>query len=187
VYWRVRGECDPQGIYAELRSSHNAYQRLVKERTRITNLVKGLLDVLFPEFTHAFKDPGGVTALTVLSTCPIPGVIAGMAEDEFVAATEARHKGRRPMRKKLRALHYSAKTSIGIHAGAHSVSSEIAFLVDKLELIRQQINKGDSTQSQFSCLGQAKARKAGPCQPSQRKRDCGGSTQQAAAPGLCAR
>ena len=47
----------PQGVYAELRTSHNAYQRLVKERTRITNLVKGLLDALFPEFTQVFKDP----------------------------------------------------------------------------------------------------------------------------------
>jgi transposase len=129
----------PQGVYAELRTSHNAYQRLVKERTRITNLLKGLLDALFPEFTHVFKDPGGLTALTVLSACSIPRVIAGMTEDEFVATIEARHKGRRLMRKKLRALHYSARTSIGIHAGAHSVSSEIAFLVDKLELIRQHI------------------------------------------------
>jgi len=129
----------PQGVYAELRTSHNAYQRLVKERTRITNLMKGLLDALFPEFTHVFKDPGGLTALTVLSACPIPGVIAGMTEDEFVAAMEARHKGRRLMRKKLRSLHYSARGSIGIQAGARSVSFEIAFLVDKLELIRQQI------------------------------------------------
>jgi transposase len=129
----------PQGVYAELRTSHNAYQRLVKERTRITNLVKGLLDALFPEFTQVFKDPGGLTALSVLSTCPIPKLIAGMTEDEFVATIEARHKGRRLMRKKLKTLHYSAKTSIGINAGARSVSSEIAFLVDKLELIRQQI------------------------------------------------
>jgi len=29
------------GVYAELRAAHNAYRRLVKERTRITNLVKG--------------------------------------------------------------------------------------------------------------------------------------------------
>jgi len=43
------------------------------------------------------------------------------------------------MRKKLRALHFIAGTSIGIDAGARSVSSEIAFLVDKLELIRQHI------------------------------------------------
>jgi len=129
----------PQGVYAELRTAHNAYRRLVKESTRITNLVKGLLDGLFPEFTQVFKDPCGLTALSVLSTCAIPRVIAGMTEDEFVAIIEAQYKGRRLMRKKLRALHFIAGTSIGIDAGARSVSSEIAFLVDKLELIRQHI------------------------------------------------
>jgi transposase len=128
----------PQGVYAELRTAHNAYRRLVKERTRITNLLKGLLDALFPEFTHIFKDPCGLTALSVLSTCPIPSVISGMTEDEFVATIEALHKGRL-MRRKLRALHYIAKTSIGIEAGARSVSSEISFLVEKFELIRQHI------------------------------------------------
>ena len=64
----------PQGVYAELRTAHNAYRRLVKERTRITNLLKGLLDALFPEFTQVFKDPCGLTALSVLSTCPVPRV-----------------------------------------------------------------------------------------------------------------
>ena len=128
----------PQGVYAELRTAHNAYRRLVKERTRITNLVKGLLDGLFPEFTHVFKDPCGLTALSVLSTCPIPKVIAGMTEDEFVATIEAQHQGRL-MQRKLRALHYSARTSIGIDAGARSVSSEISFLVEKRELIRRHI------------------------------------------------
>jgi len=135
----------PQGVYAELRTSHNAYQRLVKERTRITNLVKGLLDALFPEFTQVFKDPGRLTALSVLSTCLIPRVIAGMTEDEFVTTIEARHKGRRLMRKKLRALHYSAGTSIGIDAGARSVASEISFLVEKLELIRRHIRTIETT------------------------------------------
>ena len=129
----------PQGVYAELRTAHNAYRRLVKERTRITNLVKGLLDALFPEFTQVFKDPCALTALSVLSICPIPRVIAGMTEEEFEATIEAQHKGRRLMRKKLRELHYSARTSIGIDAGACSLSSEIAFLVEKLELIREHI------------------------------------------------
>jgi transposase len=129
----------PQGVYAELRTAHNAYRRLVKERTRITNLVKGLLDALFPEFTQVFKDPCALTALSVLSICPIPRVIAGMTGDEFEATIEAQHKGRRLMRKKLRALHYKAKASIGIAAGAQSVSSEISFLVEKHELIRRHI------------------------------------------------
>jgi transposase len=128
----------PQGVYAELRATHNAYRRLVKERTRITNLVKGLLDGLFPEFVQVFKDPCGLTVLSVLSTCSIPRVIAGMTEDEFVATIEVKHQGRL-MRRKLRALHYSARTSIGIEAGALSVASEISFLVEKLELIRRQI------------------------------------------------
>jgi hypothetical protein len=39
---------------------------LVRERSRIINLMKGLLDGLFPEFTQVFKDPCGRTALTVL-------------------------------------------------------------------------------------------------------------------------
>jgi transposase len=128
----------PQGVYADLRAAHNAYRRLVKERTRITNLVKGLLDALFPEFTYVFKDPCGLTALSVLFTCPIPSVIAGMTEEEFVATIAAQHKGRL-MRRKLRALHCSARTSIGIKAGAQSVSSELSFLVEKLELIRRHI------------------------------------------------
>jgi transposase len=129
----------PQGVYAELRTAHNAYRRLVKERTRITNLVKGLLDGLFPEFTQVFKDPCALTALSILSTCPIPSVIAGMTEDEFVATVEARHRGRRLMRKKLRELRYNAKTSIGIEAGSRSLASEISFLIEKYELIRGQI------------------------------------------------
>jgi len=128
----------PQGVYAELRTAHNAYRRLVKERTRITNLIKGLLDALFPEFTQVFKDPCGLTALSVLSTCAIPRVIAKMTEEKFVATIEAKHQGRL-MRRKLRALHYSTGTSIGIDAGAWSVSSEISFLVEKLELIRRHI------------------------------------------------
>lgn len=135
----------PQGVYAELRTSNNAYQRLVKERTRITNLLKGLLDGLFPEFTQVFKDPCGSTSLSVLSTCPIPRVIAGMTEDEFVATIKARHKGRRLMRKKLSTLYYSAQTSIGIDAGSRSLSYEIAFLIDKFKLIKRQIRVLEGT------------------------------------------
>lgn len=124
----------PQGVYAELRTAHNAYRRLVKERTRITNLIKGLLDSLFPEFVRVFKDPCGLTALSVLSTCSAPKVIAGMTEKEFIATIEVKHH-RRLMRRKLLALHNIARSSIGIEPGAKSVSSEISFLVEKLQLI----------------------------------------------------
>jgi len=135
----------PQGVYAELRTAHNAYRRLVKERTRITNLVKGLLDALFPEFVRVFKDPCGLTSLSVLSTCSTPGIIAEMTEDQFIALIEAAHHGRRLMRKKLGELRSVAKSSIGIKAGAHSVSVEIAFLIEKQKLIKGQIQTIERT------------------------------------------
>jgi transposase len=135
----------PHGVYAELRTAHNAYRRLVKERTRITNLLKGLLDGLFPEFVQIFKDPCAVTALCVLSCCAIPEVIAGMTEGEFIATIEAHYRGHRLMRRKLAALHQMATVSIGIAAGARSVASEITFLVEKLELIKGQIRAIEPT------------------------------------------
>ena len=129
----------PQGVYAELRTAHNAYRRLVKERTRLTNLIKGLLDGLFPEFMQVFKDPCGLTALSVLSTCAVPSVIAEMSEQEFVAAIKASN---RPQlrRNKLKAIHGVSKASIGIKAGAQSMSFEISFLVDKIGLIKRQVS-----------------------------------------------
>jgi len=66
-------------------------------------------------------------------------MIAGITNDEFIAVIEAQHNGRRLMRKKLGELHNVAKTSIGIEAGARSLSAEISFLVEKLELIRGYI------------------------------------------------
>jgi len=134
----------PQGVYAELRAAHNAYRRLVKERTRITNLLKGLLDSLFPEFTQVFKDPCALTAMSVLSTRAIPKVISNMSEDEFVTTVKAGHHGRL-MRKKLLVLHHIARTSIGIEASAGSVSMEISFLVEKFNLIKQHIHTIEGT------------------------------------------
>jgi transposase len=128
----------PQGVYAELRCTHNAYRRLVKERTRITNLIKGLLDGLFPEFTQVFKDPCGVTATSVLSTCAIPSVIAGMSQEAFLAKIGATNRAQL-RRNKLAEIYSVAKESIGVTAGAQSVALEVLFLVQKLDLIKQHV------------------------------------------------
>ena len=72
----------------------------------------------------------------MLCTCAMPSTIAGMTEAEFVDVIKAAHRGR-IMKGKLQALHRIARTSIGIEAGAQSVSSEIAFLVEKLRLLEK--------------------------------------------------
>jgi len=130
----------PQGIYADLRSTHSAYFRLVRERSRIMNLLKGLLDGLFPEFTRVFKDPCGRTALAVLMTCPSPAAIASTDEQVFAARIRER-RPRHLMVRKLRALHEAAQTSIGVKPGADSVAIEVSLLADRYRFIEEQIDQ----------------------------------------------
>ena len=52
----------PHGTYAELRPAYQAYRRVRSQRTRTVNLLRGLLDGLFPEFHHVFKKVTGKTA-----------------------------------------------------------------------------------------------------------------------------
>ncbi len=130
----------PQGVYADLRNTHSAYFRLVKERTRIINLLKGLLDGLFPEFTGVFKNPCGCTALAVLATSPSPADIAGMDEDVFVKVIRTVRPGRL-MVQKLKALRQAACTSIGVRPGADAVATEVSLLVGRYRLIEQQIDR----------------------------------------------
>lgn len=133
-----------QGVYAELHATHNAYRRMVKEKTRINNLIKGLLDGLFPEFSRIFKDACCQNALSVLANNPIPGVISSMTEEDFINTIRARHQGLLKKRK-LAALYHVAGTSVGIEAGAKSVSMEIGLLVEKLRLIKRQIQSLEET------------------------------------------
>jgi len=132
------------GVYAELHAGYNAYRRLVKERTRITNLVKGLLDGLFPEFVRVFKDPCCLTALTVLSIYSNPRAILSISEEEFINAIRANHLGLLK-KKKLSALYLIAEKSSGIEEGAKAVSLELSFLVEKLRLIKRQIRSLQET------------------------------------------
>jgi len=129
------------GVYAQLRATYNAYRRLVKERTRYTNLLKGLLDGLFPEFTQVFKNPCGKTALTVLSLCAMPEVIAGMKLEDFVDSIQTQFRGRAPRVQKLHAIHSIARTSIGIGAAAEVVSVELSLLAQRIHLNAEQIQK----------------------------------------------
>jgi transposase len=130
----------PQGIYADLRSAYSAYFRLSREKSRMVNLMKGLLDGLFPEFTQVFKNPCCRNALAVLSICPSPAVIADTKEEVFVQMIRTRLQGRL-MIKKLHALHQVAQTSIGVKSGADSVSLEVSLLVSRYSLIETQMDR----------------------------------------------
>jgi transposase len=103
-----------------------------------------LLDGLFPEFSQVFKDTCCPNALSVLATCSIPGLISSMTEEDFVSKVRVNHEGLLK-KKKLITIHLVAEKSIGIEAGARAVSIEIDFLVEKLRLIKRQIQSLSET------------------------------------------
>lgn len=129
------------GDYAELRALHQAYRRLRREYTRSTNILRGLLDGLFPEFCQVFKGPCGQSAMTVLLTCPIPSVIANMSEDEFIGRMRSARIGKRLAVKKLRELHQVAATSSGVKAGIYAVALEIRQRVSQQLLLGHQLEE----------------------------------------------
>jgi transposase len=131
----------PYGNYAEIRAAFGSYRRLRKESTGYVNVLKSLLDGVFPEFTEVFRDPRGKTALAVLSTCAIPGAIARLPVTLFMGSVRARFSGRVLKLEKLRELHAVAGSSIGVTEGAQAVSSEIALIIERIRLNATQMQE----------------------------------------------
>lgn len=127
------------GTYAEIRASYQSYQRLVKENTSQVNLLKSLLDGVFPELTTVFKDLRGKTALAVLESGLIPQHIAEMEFSDFLDRVKSTYKGRALKVRMLRELYQQAKKSIGIAEGAIAVTREIQLLCERIKLNLQQL------------------------------------------------
>lgn len=127
-----------QEKYADLRALYQAYRRQNKDNSRITNLARGLLDGLFPEFCRVFKNPFGKTAAAVLLAGPSPQIVASQTMDEFVAAVRDRYQGKRLCLKKLQQLHEVAGDSIGVKAGSEAVTMELQMLVMKHQVLAMQ-------------------------------------------------
>lgn len=128
----------PHGTYAELRAAYQAYRRVRGQRTQTVNLLRSLLDGLFPEFCHIFKHVTGKTAMAVLAVCPMPATIAEMSAEEFVNSVRQASPRDRLVAKKLRALHAEAQRSAGVAAGASTVTTEVRHTVQQVQMFHAQ-------------------------------------------------
>jgi len=129
----------PQGSYAELRTLHASYQRLKDDRSAIINLVRALLDNLFPEFCQVFKDPFGKNARLVLSVLPRPQDIVGLTAQEFIARMRSACPGSRIAVKMLKELHEVAGSSITVKEGSGGAAQEIQMRIQQWHLLTAQI------------------------------------------------
>jgi len=135
----------PQGIHAELRAVYNAYQRLIKERSRIKSRMKSLLDQLFPEFCQVFDNVCSKTAMQVLSCCLAPVDIARMQEAQFIARIRKGFAGRALKVQSLQKLYLLGKASIGAEEGARGIALELRFMTQQLMLLNEQIEQTKHT------------------------------------------
>lgn len=131
----------PHGPWAELRRTFILYSRLVEDRARQKNLLRGVLDCLFPEFTLVFKDPLGATARAVLWACPTPQAITEKSLEEFVAQVREAYQGRRLHLRSLQQLHRVAQESIGIPAENGALVLELRAILKSIELLDRQIGE----------------------------------------------
>ncbi len=129
----------PYGTWAELRSAHSGYQRLVKESSRSRNTLKGLLDGVFPEFTKVFKNPCAKTALALLSLGLSPEGITRMKPKAFIDQVRQQFEGRGLALKKLSEIYDLAGKTAGVRAGANSVACELALLARRMTLLMRHI------------------------------------------------
>ena len=64
-----------------------------------------------------------------------------MKLEDFVDSIRKEFRGRAPKVQKLCAIHSIARTSVGINVAAKSISVELAFLAQRIQLNAEQIEK----------------------------------------------
>lgn len=128
----------PSGIYAELRvlTVVRGQQRR-KLSSGLCNL-RAILDEFFPEFGEVFKDPLGLGALWVLTTCPTPTHVLRMSLEELAEGLKAATNGRLGM-KRAQELVAVAERSIGVPEGIEAVALRMRSAVEEVLFWKREI------------------------------------------------
>lgn len=104
----------PERLWATLR--HLALERLrrVDQRSSERNLMRSLLELVFPAFFEAISKVEGKAAQAILRVCPDPEQIAQMSLDEFTEAVKAAYDGPYPKRQVIKRVWKAAHEPGGV-------------------------------------------------------------------------
>jgi transposase len=124
----------PTPAAAQLRGMVHHRQELITESTQRKNKLTAICDELFPELTHIFRDPNGLTALVFRERFPTP---ATLTTASLSALQDARGKTRQLSDGKLLELQRLASESIGTTDAARQrgLVFEQRQLIEELRLI----------------------------------------------------
>jgi transposase len=133
----------PKGSYANLRNYVSYRERLLKTSSQLTNRLHRAIDIMFPEYTKAFKDITAKTSLHTLKSFPTPASISKLSSEEIVQ--EWRNVVKSGIgKKKANQLKKLAESSVGLIEGSISLSFEMKSLANQLSSIHEQLDELDN-------------------------------------------
>jgi transposase len=128
----------PKGVYAHLRKLSSMRHQRVTTQSAQKNLLRRILDEIFPEFAGLFSDLLGKTAQALLRRYPIPRKVIEVGVEQLEDFIEhASH--RRLGQAKAHQVFQAAQDSIGITEGMESQLLDLSQTLDTLQLLRKQI------------------------------------------------
>jgi len=135
---KAMGTVIPEGSRADLRYLTHTREGIIGERTRLINQLEGLLAAYFPEFLQIMPKLTSKSSLYVLKHYTLPAKIARTSLQKFT--DEVRKVGRgRLTAERIKRLHESANSSVGINYGSSGIQASVRLLVKKLENLNEDI------------------------------------------------
>ena len=125
--------------YDEGRALAREHGELISSRSRLKNRLWSLLQVVFPEYTLAFKDILGKTSRAALSTTFLPEEIDRLGPEGFWSSVR-QSGGRWLARRKVLFLYQLAKDSIGVPGQGYR-KAEVRRLLERLKAVEGQIGE----------------------------------------------
>lgn len=127
-----------QSPYLELRLLTTQRYRLTVEATRYKNRLQGLLDLAWPEFIAQFANLRKATPRAILERWPLPQDLLAAAPQTVGRCIRSVSRGH-VSTERIAQLRASARTSIALPSGAAERRLEIANLLVRWALVREQL------------------------------------------------
>jgi len=108
---------------------------LVKQRSRVKQLIRSRLHPVWPEFETFFGDMFSITSRTLLNATPIPEDLLAMGQDDLTELIRKTSRGRLSSRRAQRIWETTEK-SVGMRRGLEGARIGIRSLLSQLDALR---------------------------------------------------
>jgi transposase len=131
-----------QSPFTELRVLAMQRHRLSIEQVRFKNQLRGVLDLVWPEFLECFASISLPTPREVLRRWPLPADLAAASSRVLQSVVQKTSRNHYP-RQKIEALLEGARTSVGLSHAPEERRREIRDLLERWDLVQRQLSEAE--------------------------------------------